>query len=102
MKEILPPGWCLKLQSGYALLPFQTPSPEFNPDCRGSSKLIDAVDRAQAKRHSVACVLSIYILSFLCGMRGPVAAAQFAQNLSQKELEILGDFLPFIKQKIYI
>ena len=55
--------------------------------------------RAQAKRHSVACVLSIYILSFLCGMRGPVAAAQFAQNLSQKELEILGGWYNRKKQR---
>ncbi len=46
--------------------------------------------RAQARRHSMGCVLSIYILSLLSGMRGPVAAAQYAKSLSQKELEMLG------------
>lgn len=55
--------------------------------------------RAQARRHSVACVLSIYILSFLCGMRGPVAAAQYAKNLSQKELEMLGAWYNRKKQR---
>ena len=55
--------------------------------------------RAQAKRHSVACVLSIYILSLLSGMRGPVAAAQYGRSLSQKELETLGAWYNRNKQK---
>ena len=55
--------------------------------------------RAQARRHSMACVLSIYILSLLSGMRGPVAAAQYAKNLSQKELETLGAWYNRKKQR---
>ena len=55
--------------------------------------------RAQARRHSVACVLSIYILSLLSGMRGPVAAAQYAKSLSQKELEMLGGWYNKKKQR---
>ena len=55
--------------------------------------------RAQARRHSVACVLSIYILSFLSGMRGSVAAAQYAKSLSQKELEMLGGWYNRKKQR---
>lgn len=55
--------------------------------------------RAQARRHSVGCVLSIYVLSFLSGMRGPVAAAQYARSLSQKELEALGAWYNRRKQR---
>ena len=46
--------------------------------------------RAQGRKHSVASVLAVYILAFLCGMRGPVAAAEYARSLSQKDLECLG------------
>lgn len=35
-------------------------------------------------------MLSIYILSFLSGMKGPVAAARQARSLSRKELEMPG------------
>lgn len=46
--------------------------------------------RAQGRKHSVACVVAIYILSFLSGMRGGDAAAQYAKSLSQNELKALG------------
>ena len=46
--------------------------------------------RAQGRKHSMACVLSIYILTLLSGMSGPVAAAQYGKSLSQKELSLLG------------
>ncbi len=46
--------------------------------------------RAQGRKHCVGSVVGIYILSFLSGMRGAVAAAQYAKNLTQKELKALG------------
>ena len=46
--------------------------------------------RAQGRKHSVASVLATYILAFLSGMRGPVAAAEYAQSLAQEDLECLG------------
>ena len=46
--------------------------------------------RARGRKHSVARVLSMHILFPLCGMRGPAAAAQYAKNLSRKELSLLG------------
>ena len=46
--------------------------------------------RAQGRKHTVQCVLAIYILSTLSGNTGTYAAAQFAENLSQKELALLG------------
>jgi len=55
--------------------------------------------RAQGRRHTVACVLAIYILAFLSRMRGPVAAAQYAKNLSQGELEMLGAWYNKKKQR---
>ena len=55
--------------------------------------------RAQGRRHTVACLLAIYILAFLSRMRGPVAAAQYAKNLSQRELEMLGAWYNKKKQR---
>ena len=40
--------------------------------------------------HRVACTLAVYILARLANMRGPVAAAEYASKLSQRELEALG------------
>ncbi len=55
-------------------------------------ELCDVEDfrRAQGRKHGVACVMAIYILSLLSGMKGPLAAVQYAQSLSQEELEALG------------
>ena len=46
--------------------------------------------RAQGRKHSIATVLTIYLLAALSNMRGPVAAAEYAQALSQNELKSLG------------
>ena len=46
--------------------------------------------RAQGRKHSVATVLAVYILARLANLRGPVAAAEYAQKLSQPELEAIG------------
>ena len=45
---------------------------------------------AQGRRHSVVCVLCIHMLAVLANMKGCLAAAQFAQSLSQTELEAVG------------
>ena len=46
--------------------------------------------RAQGRKHSIATVLTIYLLAALSNMRGPVAAAEYAQALSEQELKSLG------------
>ena len=46
--------------------------------------------RAQGRKHSVASVLAVYILARLANLRGPVAAAEYAQQLSQSELKAVG------------
>ena len=46
--------------------------------------------RGQGRKHTVASVLAVYILARLANMRGPVAAAEYAQKLSQRELEAIG------------
>ena len=46
--------------------------------------------RAQGRKHCVATVLAVYILARLANLRGPVAAAEYAQKLSQPELEAIG------------
>ena len=46
--------------------------------------------RAQGRKHSIATVLAVYLLAALANMRGPVAAAEYAQALSQQELKLLG------------
>ena len=43
--------------------------------------------RAQGRKHTVASVLAVYILARLANIRGPVAAAKYAQQLSQAELK---------------
>lgn len=48
------------------------------------------VRRGQGRKHSIACVYSVYLLARLSGYHGPVAAAQFAKSLSQPELKALG------------
>ena len=45
--------------------------------------------RAQGRKHSVASVLAVFILARLANLRGPVAAAEYAQKLSQRELEAI-------------
>ena len=51
---------------------------------------IEDFRRAQGRKHRVACTLAVYILARLANMRGPVAAAEYASKLSQRELEALG------------
>lgn len=54
---------------------------------------LDAVQdfrRAQGRKHTVASVLAVYILARLANLRGPVAAAEYAQQLSQSELKAIG------------
>ena len=46
--------------------------------------------RAQGKKHTVACVLTVHLLAELANMKGCLAAAQFARSLSQEELEAVG------------
>ena len=46
--------------------------------------------RAQGRKHTVASVLAVYILARLANFRGPVAAAEYAQQLSQAELRVVG------------
>lgn len=46
--------------------------------------------RAKGRKHSLACAFSTLILAQLSRFYGPVAAAQFAANLSQSELEAIG------------
>ena len=46
--------------------------------------------RAQGRKHTVASVLAVYILARLANLRGPVAAAEYAQQLSQSELKAIG------------
>ena len=49
--------------------------------------------RAQGKKHTVACVLTVHILAELANMKGCLAAAQFARALSQEELKAVGAWL---------
>ena len=46
--------------------------------------------RGQGRMHSLATVLALYLLALLSNMRGPVAAAEYAQALDQEELKLLG------------
>lgn len=46
--------------------------------------------RGQGRKHSLATVLALYLLAMLSNMRGPVAAAEYAQALEQEELKLLG------------
>ena len=46
--------------------------------------------RAQGRKHTVASVLAVYILARLANCRGPVAAAEYARQLSQAELKAVG------------
>ena len=45
--------------------------------------------RGQGRKHSLATVLAVYLLAMLSNMRGPVAAAEYAQSLDQEELKLL-------------
>ncbi len=56
--------------------------------------------RAQGRKHGAACILPIYILSRLSGLKGPVAAAEYGQSLSQKELAVLGAWYNRKKQML--
>ena len=46
--------------------------------------------RGQGRKHSLATVLAVYLLAMLSNMRGPVAAAEYAQALDQEELKLVG------------
>ena len=46
--------------------------------------------RAQGRKHTVACVLTIHVLAELANMKGCLATAEFARALSQAELEAVG------------
>ena len=46
--------------------------------------------RAQGRKHTVASVLSIYVLARISGFLGYNQASKFAQHLSQDELKALG------------
>ena len=46
--------------------------------------------RGQGRKRSVASVFSVYILVRLANLSGPVAAAEYAQMFSQKELRAIG------------
>ena len=46
--------------------------------------------RAQGRKHTVACVLSVHVLATMANMRGCLAAEQFARSLSQGQLEAIG------------
>ena len=46
--------------------------------------------RAQGRKHTVASVLTVHVLVELANMKGCLAAAQFAESLSQKHLEAVG------------
>ena len=78
----LPAAWELKGHAGRA------PS-----ELRSLYEELDGIEdfrRAQGRKHRVACTLAVYILARLANMRGPVAAAEYASKLSQRELEALG------------
>ena len=49
--------------------------------------------RAQGLKHTVASVLTVHVLAEIANMKGCLAAAQFAESLSQKELEAVGAWL---------
>ena len=65
--------------------------------------------RAQGKKHSIACVLTVHILATLANMKGCIAAAQFAGSLTQEELKTIGawqnpktgDYVPVAKSTIH-
>ena len=46
--------------------------------------------RAQGRKHTVASVLAVYVLAWLANLRGPVAAAEYASKLTQRELQAIG------------
>ena len=46
--------------------------------------------RAQGRKHTVACVLTIHVLAELANMKGCLATAEFARSLSQAELAAVG------------
>ena len=46
--------------------------------------------RAQGRKHPVASVLAVYVLAWLANLRGPVAAAEYASKLTQRELQAIG------------
>ena len=46
--------------------------------------------RGQGRKHSIATVLTVYLLAALVNFRGPVAAAEYAQSLTQKTLKEIG------------
>ena len=46
--------------------------------------------RAQGRKHPVASVLAVYLLASLANLRGPVAAAEYASKLTQRELQAIG------------
>ncbi len=55
--------------------------------------------RAQGRKHRAQCVMAIYILSTLSANTGAVAAAQYGEALSQKELALLGAWYNRKKQR---
>ena len=57
--------------------------------CDEFAEIVD-FRRAQGRKHSAASVFSVYILAWLAGFRGPVAAADYAKSLTQEELKALG------------
>ena len=44
----------------------------------------------RGRKHLIATLLTIYLLAALSNMRGPLAAAEYAQALSEQELKSLG------------
>ena len=46
--------------------------------------------RAQGRKHTVACVLTVHVLAELANMKGCLAAEQFARSLTQAELKAVG------------
>ena len=46
--------------------------------------------RAQDKKRSIDCVLTVHIPATLANMKGCIAAAQFAGSLTREELKTIG------------
>ena len=51
---------------------------------------IEDFRRPQGRKHTAAATLAVYILARLANMRGPVAAAEYASKLDQRELAAVG------------
>lgn len=64
--------------------------PEVMRSLHGELAAVPDYRRAQGRKHTAACVLSVHILATMANMRGCLAAAQFARALSQKQLAAIG------------